>query len=105
MRPDRIIVGEVRGGEALDMVQAMTTGHRGSMSTVHADSCGEALRRLEVMMLMSGVALPVDAVRRLIAMAIDLVVMVARGTNGTRRVVETCHVRSDTDGLRAEPVT
>src|SRR5207237_3188678 len=78
MRPDRIIVGECRGGEALDMLQAMNTGHEGSMSTCHANSPADALRRLETMVLFAGVGLPVEAIRAQIVAAVDLVVQVAR---------------------------
>jgi len=87
MRPDRIVVGEVRGGEALDMLAAMTTGHEGSLSTVHAGSPAEALRRLETLALMAGVGLPHGAVREQVAAAIDLVVHQARLPDGTRRIV------------------
>lgn len=86
MRPDRIIVGEVRGPEALDMVQAMNTGHEGSLSTCHANGPAEALQRVETMMLMSDVALPLAAARAQLAMAVDLVVHVARSGGGRRRV-------------------
>jgi pilus assembly protein CpaF len=86
MRPDRIIVGEVRGGEAMDMLQAMNTGHEGSMSTVHANSPEDALRRLETMALMSDVDLPAAHVREQIAAAIDLVVHTSRRADGTRVV-------------------
>ena len=86
MRPDRIIVGEVRGGEALDMLQAMNTGHEGSMSTAHANSPEDALGRLETMALMSDVDLPAAHVREQIAAAIDLVVHTSRRPDGTRVV-------------------
>lgn len=92
MRPDRIIVGEVRGGEALDMLQAMNTGHEGSLSTAHANSCADALKRLEVMVLMSDVSLPHGPVREQIAAALDLIVQTARGPDGRRRVVEVAEV-------------
>jgi pilus assembly protein CpaF len=87
MRPDRIVVGEVRGAEALDMLSAMTTGHDGSLSTVHAGSAEEALRRVETLALMAGVGLPHAAIREQVAEAIDLVVHQARLPDGTRRVV------------------
>ncbi|HEX9823791.1 MAG TPA: CpaF family protein [Actinomycetota bacterium] len=87
MRPDRIIVGEVRGGEALDMLQAMNTGHEGSMSTVHANSPREVVARIETMALMSGVNLPVSHVREQIASSIDVVIHMARRPGG-RRVVD-----------------
>ena len=78
MRPDRIIVGEVRGAEALDMLQAMNTGHDGSLSTVHANSPRDALSRLETMMLMAGMDLPLRAIRDQIASALDLIVHLSR---------------------------
>jgi pilus assembly protein CpaF len=86
MRPDRIVVGEVRGPEALDMLQAMNTGHHGSLTTVHAGSPEEALRRIETMVLMAGLELPHAVVREHVALAIDVVVHVARGADGRRRV-------------------
>jgi len=92
MRPDRIVVGEVRGGEALDMLAAMTTGHDGSLSTVHAGSPEEALRRLETLALMAGVGLPHAAIRELVADAIDLVAHQARLPDGARRVVAVAEV-------------
>jgi pilus assembly protein CpaF len=92
MRPDRIIVGEVRGGEALDMVQAMNTGHEGSLSTCHANSPADALRRLETMVMMSDVALPLDAVREQLVAAIDLVVHIARAGDGSRQVSQIAEV-------------
>ncbi|MGI8938260.1 MAG: CpaF family protein [Iamia sp.] len=96
MRPDRIVVGEVRGPEALDMLQAMNTGHDGSLSTCHANGPIDALRRLETMVLM-GADLPLRAVREQIASAVDLVVQVARGSDGRRRVVEVAEVDDDPD--------
>ena len=92
MRPDRIIVGEVRGAEALDMLGAMSTGHDGSLSTVHAGSAAEALRRVETLALMAGLGLPHDAVRDQVAGAIDLVVHQSRLPDGSRRVVSVCEV-------------
>jgi pilus assembly protein CpaF len=86
MRPDRIVVGEVRGGEALDMLQALNTGHDGSLCTVHANGPQQALVRVETLALMSGVGLPVGAVRAQVAAAIDGVVFVARDPDGTRRI-------------------
>lgn len=96
MRPDRIVVGEVRGPEALDMLQAMTTGHDGSLSTCHANGPDDALRRLETMVLM-GADLPLRAVREQIASAVDLVVAVARRADGSRGVVEVAEVSRDPD--------
>ena len=86
MRPDRIVVGEVRGGEALDLLQALNTGHDGSLSTVHANSPEDALRRLETLALMADVALPHAAVREQVASALDLVVHQVRGVDGSRTV-------------------
>ena len=86
MRPDRIIVGEVRGAEALDMLQAMNTGHEGSMSTVHANSARDALTRLETMVLMAGYELPVRAIRQHLSSALDLIVQIERVDDGTRHV-------------------
>ena len=92
MRPDRIVVGEVRGAEALDMLSAMSSGHDGSLSTVHAGSPEEALRRVETLALMAGLGLPHEAIREQVAMAIDLVVHQARMGDGTRRVVAVSEV-------------
>jgi pilus assembly protein CpaF len=92
MRPDRIIVGECRGGEALDMLQAMNTGHDGSLTTTHANSTQEALARLETLALMSGVELPARAIREQIATSIDLIVQQSRYSDGTRRVSEISEV-------------
>ena len=86
MRPDRIVVGEVRGEEALDMLQAMNTGHDGSMTTVHANSPRDAIARIETMALMANLNLPEKAVRRQIASAVQLIVQIARFTDGSRRV-------------------
>jgi pilus assembly protein CpaF len=92
MRPDRIIVGECRGGEALDMLQAMTTGQDGSLSTGHANTPPDMLRRLETMVLMSGYELPLRAIREQIASAVDLIVHTARLKDGTRKVVNITEV-------------
>jgi pilus assembly protein CpaF len=86
MRPDRIIVGECRGGEALDMLQAMNTGHDGSMSTGHANSPRDMLSRLETMVLMAGVDLPLRAIREQVSSAVDLIVHQTRMKDGTRRI-------------------
>jgi pilus assembly protein CpaF len=86
MRPDRIVVGEVRGGEALDMLQALNTGHDGSLTTVHANSPADALRRVETLALMAGVGLPHAAVREQVASAIDLIVHQARQRDGSRAI-------------------
>lgn len=92
MRPDRIIVGEVRDGAALDMLQAMNTGHDGSITTVHANSARDSLARLETMVLMAGVDLPVRAIREQVAGAIDLIIQQARLKDGTRRVISISEV-------------
>ncbi|ADB15761.1 type II secretion system protein E [Pirellula staleyi DSM 6068] len=92
MRPDRIILGEVRGGEALDMLQAMNTGHEGSMSTIHANDTRDALSRLEVMVSMAGFDLPVPVVRRYIASAVTLVVHLSRLKGGVRRVMRISEI-------------
>ena len=101
MRPDRIIVCEVRGAEVLDMLQAMNTGHDGSMSTAHANSSGALIPRLEAMAMMSDDSMPVDAVRRQLAAALDIVVQVARAPGGSRTVTEICTV---TDSLTLDPI-
>jgi enamine deaminase RidA (YjgF/YER057c/UK114 family) len=92
MRPDRIIVGECRSGEALDMLQAMTTGHDGSLSTGHANSPRDMLRRLETMVLMTGYEMPLRAIREQIASAVDLIVHTARLKDGTRKIVNITEV-------------
>jgi pilus assembly protein CpaF len=92
MRPDRIVVGEVRGAEALDMLAAMTTGHDGSLSTVHAGSPEEAVRRVETLALMADVALPHAAVREQVADALDVVVHQTRMRDGARRVTAVAEV-------------
>ena len=99
MRPDRIVVGEVRGGEALDLLQALNTGHDGSLSTVHANSPADALRRLETLALMAEVALPHAAVREQVAGAVDLVVHQERGGDGARRVRAVAEVVRAAGGI------
>jgi pilus assembly protein CpaF len=93
MRPDRIVVGECRGGEALDMLQAMNTGHDGSMTTVHSNSPRDTLHRLETMVLMAGMDLPVRAIREQIASALDLIVHMARLKDGSRKIVAITEVQ------------
>jgi pilus assembly protein CpaF len=93
MRPDRIVVGEVRGAEALDMLQAMNTGHDGSVSTLHANTPRDALARLETMVLMSGYDLPLRAIREQIASALDMLIQIERMSDGTRRVVAITEVQ------------
>lgn len=100
MRPDRIVVGEVRGGESLDMLQAMNTGHEGSLSTIHANSPRDALSRLETMVLMAGYELPVRAIREQVAAALDVIVQLARLRDGTRRVVKV----SEVEGLEGDTI-
>jgi pilus assembly protein CpaF len=92
MRPDRIIVGEVRGGEVFDMLQAMSTGHDGSLSTIHANSSRECLGRLEMMMLLSGFAIPQRAMRQQIASAVNVIVHIARLSDGSRKVMKISEV-------------
>ena len=92
MRPDRIVVGEVRGAEVLDMHQAMNTGHDGSLSTIHANSTRDALSRVETMVLMSGLSLPVRAMRDYVASALDLVIHVSRLSDGTRKIVRVTEI-------------
>ena len=100
MRPDRIVVGEVRDAAALDMLQAMNTGHEGSLSTCHANGPADALRRLETMVLLGDVGLPLEAVRDQITSSLDLVVQVARRPGGARRITEVAEVADDTRGCR-----
>ncbi|MCB0140470.1 MAG: CpaF family protein, partial [Caldilineaceae bacterium] len=92
MRPDRIVVGEVRSGEALDMLQAMNTGHDGSLTTVHSNSARDTLNRIETMVLMSGVELPLRAIRQQIASAVDMIIHVERLRDGSRRVVQCAEI-------------
>lgn len=101
MRPDRIIVGEIRGGEALDMLQAMNTGHDGSMTTVHSNSPRDTLSRLETMTLMAGFELPVLAIRKQIASALDLIIYLTRFPDGTRKVTQI----SEVAGMESEVIT
>ncbi|WP_354230537.1 CpaF family protein [Arthrobacter bambusae] len=101
MRPDRIIVGEVRGGESLDMLQAMNTGHDGSLSTVHANSPRDAIARLETLVLMAGMDLPLRAIREQVSSAVDLIVQITRLRDGTRRVTHVTEVQ----GMEGDVVT
>jgi pilus assembly protein CpaF len=93
MRPDRIVVGEARGGEALDMLQAMNTGHDGSLSTLHANTARDALRRMETMVLMAGMDLPLRAIREQVASALDCIIHLERLADGSRRVVQVAEVQ------------
>jgi len=104
LRPDRLIIGEVRGAEAFDMVQAMNTGHDGSMSTVHANSPGDALRRLEALVLMAGVGLPLEAITEQIGSAVDGVIHVVRTPDGRRSVTEIGEVRYGPESARVRPL-
>ena len=101
MRPDRIVVGEVRGAETLDMLQAMNTGHEGSLTTIHANSPRDALSRLETMVLMSGLQFPVKAIREQVASALDLIVHLTRLVDGSRRVAKITEVI----GMESDVVT
>jgi len=92
MRPDRIVVGECRGGEALDMLQAMNTGHDGSLTTVHANTPRDVISRLEVLVMMSGMELPVRAIREQVASAVDIIVQQMRFADGSRRVTHISEV-------------
>jgi pilus assembly protein CpaF len=93
MRPDRIVVGECRGGEALDMLQAMNTGHDGSMTTAHSNGPRDTLSRLETMVLMAGMDLPVRAIREQIASAVNLIVHQERMRDGSRKIVKVTEVQ------------
>ena len=101
MRPDRIVVGEVRGGESLDMLQAMNTGHDGSLSTVHSNSPRDAVARLETLVLMAGMDLPLRAIREQIASAVNLIVQISRLRDGTRRITHVTEVQ----GMEGDIVT
>ncbi|WP_433874552.1 CpaF family protein [Sinomonas atrocyanea] len=101
MRPDRIVVGEVRGGESLDMLQAMNTGHDGSLSTVHSNSPRDAIARLETLVLMAGMDLPLRAIREQIASAVDLIVQISRLRDGSRRITHITEVQ----GMEGDVVT
>lgn len=98
MRPDRIIVGEVRSGEAFDMLQAMNTGHEGSLTTVHANAPDDALRRVEAMVVMAGMELPSHIIREYIVGALDIIVQVTRLTDGTRKIVSISEIIKKEDG-------
>ena len=92
MRPDRIVIGEVRGGEAMDLLVALNTGHRGALSTVHANGAEDALRRIETLAMMAGLGVPHDVIRDQLAEAIDLVLHLERGPGGARHAAELCEV-------------
>jgi pilus assembly protein CpaF len=101
MRPDRLVIGECRGAEALDMLQAMNTGHDGSMTTLHANRARDALARLETMVLMSGIDLPIKAIRQQIGGAINMVIHLARLRDGSRRIVQIAEIT----GLEEDTIT
>ncbi len=101
MRPDRIVVGECRAGEALDMLQAMNTGHDGSLTTLHANSTRDALSRLETMVLMAGIDLPAKAIRQQVASAVELIVQLARLRDGSRKMVSVTEIT----GMEGETIT
>jgi pilus assembly protein CpaF len=101
MRPDRIVIGEVRGGEAIDMLQAMNTGHDGSLTTIHANTPRDALSRLETMIQMTGMRLGERAMRQQVAAAIDIVLQIARLSDGSRRITSI----SEITGMEGETIT
>jgi Flp pilus assembly CpaF family ATPase len=101
MRPDRIVVGECRGSEALDMLQAMNTGHEGSLTTIHANSAREALSRLETLVLFAGFDLPTQVIREQITGALDLIIQIERFRDGKRRIVQI----SEVTGMEADIIT
>ena len=105
MRPDRIVVGEVRGSEALDMLQAMNTGHDGSLGTLHANTPRDALARTETMVLMAGYDLPVRAIRQQVSSALDLIVHLSRVRDGSRRVTAISEVlRMEADVITLQDI-
>ena len=101
MRPDRIVIGECRGAEALDMLQAMNTGHDGSLTTIHANSAREALSRLETLVMFAGFELPIKAIKEQIAGAVDLIVQISRFKDGTRKVIQV----SEVDGMQGDVIS
>lgn len=104
MRPDRIIVGEVRGGEAFDMLQAMNTGHKGSLTTIHANSPSDALVRLESMVLLAGARLPVEAIRQYIISCVNLIIQTERLIDGHRRIVSIAEVRTENQHISMQEI-
>ena len=99
MRPDRIVVGECRGGETLDMLQAMNTGHDGSLTTAHANTPRDMIARLEVMVMMSGLDLPVSAIREMVASAIHMIVQISRYSDGSRRITNITEITGVESGI------
>jgi pilus assembly protein CpaF len=105
MRPDRIVVGEVRDGAALDMLQAMNTGHEGSLTTIHANSSKDALVRIENLVLMAGVDFPIRVIREQISEAIDIIIHQARLRDGSRRITEISEVTGiDVDSIQLQDI-
>lgn len=102
MRPDRIIIGECRGSETLDMLQAMNTGHDGSLTTIHANSTSDVLTRLDSMILMSGVELPIRAIREMIASAVDIIIHTARLSDGSRKVIQITEIAGMKDEIHID---
>jgi pilus assembly protein CpaF len=101
MRPDRIVVGECRGGETLDMLQAMNTGHEGSMTTIHANTTRDAVQRVETMVMMAGFELPGRAIRQQFASALNVIVQAARLTGGPRKIISITEIQ----GMEGDVVT
>ena len=101
MRPDRIVVGECRGAEALDMLQAMNTGHEGSLTTIHANSPRDTMARLETMVLMAGMDLPIRAIREQVGSAVHLICQISRFSDGTRKVSRVTEI----SGLEQDRIT
>ena len=99
MRPDRIVVGECRGGETLDMLQAMNTGHDGSLTTAHANTPRDMIARIEVMVMMSGMDLPVSAIREMVASAIHMIVQITRFSDGSRRIINITEITGVESGI------
>jgi pilus assembly protein CpaF len=102
MRPDRVIIGECRGNETLDMLQAMNTGHDGSMTTIHANSTFDVLTRLDSMILMSGAELPIRAIREMVASAIDIIIHTARLADGTRKIIQITEITGMKDEVHID---
>ena len=98
MRPDRIVVGECRGGEALDMLQAMNTGHEGSLTTIHANTPRDGLSRLEAMCMQTGADLPIFAIREMISSAVNMIVQLSRFSDGSRKVTYITEMHGQKDG-------
>jgi pilus assembly protein CpaF len=102
MRPDRIIIGECRGTETFDMLQAMNTGHDGSMTTIHANSTQDVLVRMDSMILMAGVDLPIRSIREMISSAVDIIIHTARLSDGTRKMIQISEISGMKDDVHIE---